>query len=936
MSVQYLYVKKFPVYSAIAGFLIFAVCTVSIPRFALAEEAVLPDESVLPVEEVVIPVHSENLFTPSTEEVEGNEDDPLEEITGGLSTTSNTDIYIETGEALAGAVLDTDVNTNQIQSLIGSTTSANDLDIYEVAATGTNESFVENGATTTAVTGDNIAISDSNIGLITGDATAMLNIANVINTTVINSTGFMGLVNQVVDEVTSWNLQDIFFPEDETLPSESGQCNLLSCAAEDVVYNIDTDNTGDIVNNADLVAISGTNLGVGEVVSIDTGDAYGAANIINIANTNIIDSNYRLLTMNGIGTLNGDLVLPTEALFRTFFGQANGMKAAEDAESINIVDENINHAEVDNNLITNAETGANSTATLDPGHISTGIGSADSNVINEVNKNLFGGDSLYLLIRVHGIWNGNVFGLPEGLVWTETDEGIVIYNETAEMVPSEILEYDTDSYSANFSNTNDINIVNNLSIDAITGENDLEGMDGALRTGNAYAGANVLNIANTNVVGRNWILAILNILGDFNGNVSFGRPDLWVGGQVQSDATSVGPNTKLVYIYTITNRGDLKATDVRLSNELQHAHIRYQNDEGQTQQANDRDELIGTILPGETKIVSFDAYVDTTLAVGTSTVSSEAALTLHESDGDKTNNKETLTINAVYALPVLVMPPTGGGNGGSSGGGGGGSNKPNKSSNGKVLGATSEKVKSDINPKSAPKIVLKKTANVKQNKSLQAGQSVLYSVQLTNTGGQAYDAVVFDRLINPIGSVVSEQSWDIGIIGAGEKITFEYSINYASDTPSGIYTNTVHLEAFRNVRGVKKPVIVDDASHALQVAGIDQAYGNVGVTMFVPMGNGESAAILTWETIKPTSGLVMYGITMASSSLFAGNPFGLYPLRSYQLPIPATKHYQAITGLRNGTTYSFILQSTTDGKEFISKEYQFTVPVSDTFTMYYP
>lgn len=908
------------VVTCIAGFLILLLFLSSTPLAVRAADdaETTPPESVPAEVAVTIPVYSENNLPDGEADGADGTDATPEDITGGMATSSHFDVQIETGDASAGAELSTDANSNEVQSTLGTSTPI-DLDTYTLSATGTNDSTVTNYGTSTALTGSNEALSDGDVEIATGDAVSVLNIANVINTNVINSNGFIALVNELVDSVLSWDLRDIFFPDDTIAPESTNSCSLVSCVAEDISYTIANTNSGDITNNANLDAVTGRNTGVGEVVLLDTGDAYGAANIINIANTNIIDSNYRLVTLNGIGTLDGDLVLPTEALFRAFFGQANGMNQVEDAEEVLLIDENENTAQVDTFLNTTAETGENNADTARPGSIITGKGSAVSNVVNEVNKNLFGGDSMYMLIRVHGAWNGNVFGLPEGLVWTETDEGIIISSEEAEIVPSEILHYDVDSYRAHFDNVNDIAIKNNISIDAISGSNVLEGATGTMRTGDAYAGANVLNVANTNVVGRNWILAIMNIFGDFNGNISFGRPDLWVGGQVHSVSSPVGRDSKLVYTYTITNKGDLTATDVKFSTDLRHAHIRYVDGDGDARAATNRDEFVGALLPGETKIISFDAYVDGDLPVGTSTVRSEARLSLRESDHDTANNRETISLDASYAVPVVIVQSGGGG----GGGGGGKSKKPAK---GKVLGATSDLSSRVIQPKTPPKISVEKMASVKFNQVVQAGEDVSYTVVVTNTGGRAYNTKVFDQLRNPIGVLVSEQFWDIGVLDAGEKVTLEYTIKFATNTPSGLYTNTARVESYRDSKGVKTLIPITDAVHTLTLHGQSQSVGNVGVTMFVPTGNGKSAALIAWETIKPASSQVFYGPTSTPSVYSATAPLYGYANSSYLSSYPTTSHYIVLTGLENGVTYSYRLRSANPESEIMSNEYSFTVP----------
>lgn len=864
-----------------------------------------------------VPVFSENSLTDGGEGAES--------LTGGAATSSESDVVIDTGDASAGGLISTDLNSNDIESTIASSSDPTDLDDYTLSATGTNDGIVDNLGTTSAITGENIGLSDDGVFITTGDAVSVLNIANVLNTSVINSDGFMYLSNQVLDDLLVFDLSGAFFPGGMSSLEATGECNLMSCAAENVTYNLLDLNNATITNNANIDAVSGRNEGEGSFVSIATGESYGAANVINIANTNIIDSNYRLLTVNGIGTLNGDLVLPSEALFRAFFGLPNGMERVEDAEALSLNDANSNTATVNNNLNTNAETGANTATTTLEGIVQTGIGYAESNVVNEVNKNLFGGDSLYMLIRVHGAWNGNVFGLPEGLTWTQTPEGIVIYSTEAEIVPSEILQYDIDSYEANFNNVNNVVIDNNININSVSGENALAGEMGLTQTGNAYAGANVMNVANTNVVGRNWIMAIMNIFGDFNGNVSFGRPDLWIGGQVQGEVAPVGPNTKLVYTYTIKNNGDLKATNVEVRHRFNAAHIRYQGESNEPLLAEDRQEVIGTLLPGEERIVSFDAFVDDMGAYGTSTVSVVASLTMRESDNNLTDNTETLALTAVHSPPVIS---SGGGSNGGGGGGGGGGKKSgsSKSAKSKANVKATEIAKKKVDPDTPPLITIKKKANVVDNKVVRAGEEVEYTVTVNNSGGTAYNAEVFDRLINPIGATVSEQSWELGTIKAGEKITLEYTIKYEDDTPSGTYTNTASIVAYRKPDSKKRPLIIPGAVHTLEIDGQALSIGNVGVATFIPNGNGRSAAIVAWETILPTDGQVFFDTKGVAPRY---DPSALnygYTYSSFHYPVMTTRHYIVLLGLHNGETYDYRLRSRAGTNEVLSREYSFTVP----------
>ncbi len=121
-----------------------------------------------------------------------------EDVTGQLTEVGTTTTTIDTGDAAATGEISTTANSNNIQSVPDA--FGQDTDTYTVNATGTNETLVGNTGTTTAVTGENVASSSNNAFITTGDAFSVLNIANVLNTNIINSSGFMRLLNQILGE----------------------------------------------------------------------------------------------------------------------------------------------------------------------------------------------------------------------------------------------------------------------------------------------------------------------------------------------------------------------------------------------------------------------------------------------------------------------------------------------------------------------------------------------------------------------------------------------------------------------------------------------------------------------------------------------------------------------------------------------------------------
>lgn len=891
----------------------------------------------------VIPVGSENaieddggsdgsLDAEGENGTEGDEgesgSDGSNEETGGLTDIGTVGAAVDTGDASASGEIKTDANNNLITSEVTATTSEGDLDTHTLNATGTNEALVDNTGTTSASTGDNVASSTEGLATVdTGDAFSALNIANIINTNVINSTGFINLVNMLVEAGKSLDLREFFFPDPDQTLADGETCSFISCYAEDIIYNIQHLNLAEINNDALLEAITGSNIGSGETAVINTGDAYGGANLMNVANTNIIDSNYLLLALNAMGSLDGNLILPSEDLFKAFFGKPNALQQAVALEGSEIVDinaDNLNNATTTNNINTIAETGLNQSTTTNDAIIKTGFGFAESNIVNEINKNLFGGDSMYFMIRIHGEWSGNVYGLPEGLTWERVPEGVLIYNEGAEITPSQIVTIDVDSYTANINNQNDLVINNNIDINSLTGDNAIIAEDGTITTGNAYAGANVMNIGNTNVIGRNWMMATLNIFGDLNGDISFGAADLWVGGEVESSETPVRQGTKLTYTYTIKNNGDLRASGVELVQELSSAYT-YYTENGAETRGTIRREALDSIAPGETVVVTYEAYVDDSIPNGTTPVIAVATLSSDEPDNNETDNTETLTL---MAERISNSSGGNGNGGGKSSGGGGGRDKDDSPSSivNKVLGAKLSREKKEFDPTAPPTLEIIKTSNFADNSSVNAGTVVRYSISITNYGSTAYDVFVMDTLVNPIGSIMNRQSWNVGDIPAGEGVELTYEIAYNENTPSGEYVNTVRMIAYERDNTPASIFFVKPASHRLQINGTDMAIGNVKVVGVFPNGNGMSSAIISWETTKPADGQIFISKKLAQSPY---NPLALnygYERVSSYYSHKSTKHYMFIPNLINGTEYNYRIRSSNGSFTAMGGDYTLSAP----------
>ncbi len=645
-----------------------------------------------------------------------------------------------------------------------------------VIASTTNEATITNSTVITAETGDNTALGDNSL-ILTGDAIAYANIVNIANTNIFNSDGLIGFFNEVLG-VDPFDLRDAFSIFDTIDTSVSTlPCSLSVCGSGASTFTLNATNTATITNDVTVNAQSGGNTG-GSGSLIGTGDAFAAANIFNVANTNIVDSNYLLIAFNNFGDYAADIVLPGADALSSLFNAGGVPVGSADSD-------NTNTATIGNNLVTNAETGGN---TASSGIIATGEAYADSSIQNIVNTNLFGGSDFLLVLRIHGDWNGDVFGLPLGMAWQETENGIVLYNTSGAQGSGAIGNISS-------TNANIANIQNNVSVYALTGDNKV-GDDGAVSTGDAYASANVTNVTNTNILGQNWALLIFDIFGNWSGNLAFGKPDLWIGGKATPHASPIMPGTEVTYTYTVVNNGDATATNVKLDNHFNEGEL--VSVQGVTQVEHDSRGAhgvwsLGDIAPHATKEVSFTTMIHRGLPTSMREIVTEATVTALEPDADTSDNTEYLSIYS-----------------------------------GKNRGS-SHRSKST----QPAEVVISKSANVA---TVEPGGSVDYTITVTNNGGPILKSMLRDVLKNENGATTSEQYWDLGTIKSKETLSVTYTMQFAEDATYGTYTNTADIFGLHQSKTEKTGKYYESpkATHTLTIGDITPEVLGAEATMCEP------------------------------------------------------------------------------------------------------
>ncbi|MBA3789271.1 hypothetical protein H0X32_02670 [Patescibacteria group bacterium] len=617
------------------------------------------------------------------------------------------------------------------------------------SSTGNNESSTTptSGTTTPINTSTTTATTTSTSTIITGQAIAFANILNLLNTNFINSLGsiffsnFLNTLNGSIDLRNS----------SSTLTSGAA-CLLSSCLGDESV-TVDIANNANIQNEIILTAMTGNNaVDQAGVAAIQTGNAYAGLNLINFANTNLINSNYLLATLNAFQGINGDIIFPN---FAAFAALLNGGATANASTTLNSL------ATVDNTISTFAQSGNNQTGSTTNSSIQTGNSNSASNIYNQVNTNLFGGNDISILFRLTGNWTGQVFDAPAGLSVIRGADGSIFLSSMAPGMFSQLGSTDITASSS-------ANIQNHVSLTALSGNNDIQNASSSsISTGDAFASANILNIANANVIGRNWLLAIVNVFGDFNGNIAFGRPDLWVGESV-SVPSDIGNGSNLTYTYTVTNKGDADASDVSLIDAQDATHVELL-DSSADHTVDASGHLVwnlGAIPAGQTVQITYHGQIKNTNP-GTA-IKDVVSAQEHETDNNTVDNTDTATVQTSALSNTAsgnFYPPAPQ------------NTEVNKLFTPDVRGVTT----------SFDLTVERVTAS--STVKLSDSHSVHQELVITNTSDATSTPITLhDVLSDPKGAVVHDDPWQLATLSPHEQITVAYDFIFATDAPVGLYS----------------------------------------------------------------------------------------------------------------------------------------------------
>lgn len=304
----------------------------------------------------------------------------------------------------------------------------------------------------------------------------------------------------------------------------------------------DQSNSATVLNNLDLESDTGGNEADRNVgnTEIETGDANVTGTIVNNVNTNIAGVAISEFNIEDVHT--GDLVLDFASnciagcgIFDTSLANiGNGADSDNDLSldsTTNNTTNQINDITALNNMTLDADSGHNSASRNTGGDstITAGDANVSANALTFANNNL-AGNVLYGVVNIFGDLIGDII----------LDEATLASLGVCVSCPSDVTAKNVGNGSnsdnniaidtTNNDNTfqfNDATIENNLIMEAETGNNDVSkntGGDNSIKTGNADVDAQVLNIANSNIIGGIWWLVIVNEAGQWVGRI-MGAPD---------------------------------------------------------------------------------------------------------------------------------------------------------------------------------------------------------------------------------------------------------------------------------------------------------------------------------------------------------------------------------------------------------------------------
>lgn len=290
-------------------------------------------------------------------------------------------------------------------------------DATKLTVNSENDASIANNINLSAASGNAAASQNTTAGNVTsGDANAIANVINMINSVVAANQSFVGTINIYGDY--SGNI---------LMPTESLNALLASTGGSTTVADaaISANSDHNITNNVDLAAASGTATATENTKAGNVNSGNGMTNltILNLTGKQVVAANSLLVFVNVLGSWVGLIMdAPAGSTAAALGGGVTADTSAIPASATIDVDDKFG---ITNNITANASSGnADASKNTTVGDVKSGDATASANVANLIGSNLnlsnwFG----VLFINVFGTWRGN-FGVAKPPVVPPITSGI--------------------------------------------------------------------------------------------------------------------------------------------------------------------------------------------------------------------------------------------------------------------------------------------------------------------------------------------------------------------------------------------------------------------------------------------------------------------------------------------------------------------------------
>jgi len=751
--------------------------------------------------------------------------------TGENVITGGEDSVVGTGNIGADSQTSNQGNINDTEVPCGPACASGTASTTQTSVTNQNQASTTNQTKIKGVSGANTIASSGTSTIMTGN----INILNIILNFLNNN--FFGQGKEFFVNILDYFAGDIDlsgYDQDVELPAGSGSAA------------IDNSSTSTLANQVDISALTGANTiasGTGSSL-IQTGDIDIGNHLFNFVNNNVTGSNWFFAVVNVFDILEGDVLLPA---WNKGGGEAmhdilNSPEFASSSAKENFLLTNTNQSDTLNQVAVDADTGANRIASSSgDAAITTGDAVVRTHAFNIINYNYTGNKWRLLRINVFGDWQGIIEGLPDGYDYFQDEYGITVYQ-----TPEAAGQCDNCDYAVN--NDNYASTTNQINIEADTGGNSIlhSGGDAAIETGDINVSNNLLNFINSNFTGNDWEFSMVNVFGEWQGNLSFGRPELWVT-RSASKQGKVGPGEYITVNFLFGNNGDAKATDVRLNENYAGKYLQAsQTGDG----ANGQGKVvwdIGDLPPNSQGSLSYRIKVKEDIPAGNSQAENVATIEAQQEDRDDSNNRATDRFSL---------------RGGSS-----------SDSGFRIAG----------NISAHPGLRVIKTNDAEGE--LGPGDKVDFRISIENTGEEdLYEVLVLDVLRQmETEEEVTRNFWDLGTVKAGEQIYIDYTVQIGKQITSGTYLNEVTVEGYDESSGGYIPTVasskikvVNDTAEPEGVLGPQLTLGYIARQDFAkPGGLAKYELLITNNGDQTATSVVVKQVSSRELEFVNGKKDGL-------------------------------------------------------------